>query len=811
MLMRRYPRISYCLFTAVLLSFTLPLSSTAADGFPSERPADGSYQRPREGEVLHISPPGFCWWRAGKRDQVFYVLKVYSDDGNQVYQSTMLRDPVHVPETVFQPGKYRWTVDACDSNGKVLDTRSSASFSIREGYFEQPWISPAKLLQRVPDKHPRLLFPSEQLDEIRATLTTTRREAFQSLRKAADRALMLSAPEEPNYDEIEDAAVRRIAYKETFARLRGYHQNGMDPLALMYLLTGDRKYGLKAKEILLGASEWDPEGISSIMAPYGDEVGLSLVRSEAHTFDWIYDLLNREERDAVRKMMVARADQMLRRLEKRDYLQRPSESHNGRLPGYLIEHALVLADEPRAQVWMDYAMRTVMTCFPHWAGSDGGWAEGISYGLAYNSIYLVPYESLRIATGVNLWKRPFYNNVRNFFMYCISPVGDIKPFGDTEHAPVADSAGGIRSLLQFHANLFDDSTTRWWVDFLQSRDGKPATPGGTQALILPDTVEAEAPSTISNDAAFYGVGWAALHSNIMDPGSDLMVLFKSSPYGGVSHSHADQNSFAIMKGGKSLFIPGGARYPSHGSPFHKEYVQQTQAHNALLIGGQGQINRDGSRGGALVDFRQMVHMGYAAGDASNCFDGGVKKNKRHVLMVRPSLVVIVDEVDTEEPASIQWLLHAHNRFNLDDQQQTLVSEKELAAAKVHLVSQGGFRFSQTNEWPVDPRKGFPTVKIPPPGKQWHFTAETNDMATHRRIAAIMVVYENGNTPAYTIDKPDQDSIMVRAQFGGDSAHISINLDASSDGPILESRYLPADGNEERLIIRNSKIPLATMD
>ena len=797
----RWPGI---LFTVALVAMALPVSTVAIEGFPSERPSDGSYQRPREGEILNISPPGFCWWRAGKRDQVYYVLRIYSSGGREVYTSSRLRDPVHVPETVLQPGDYRWTVDACDSDGKVLDRRTSASFSIRDDYFAQPWIPAGDLLKRVPPEHPRLLFPAGQLEEIRGTLDTTRREAFQSLRKTADQALKLSVPEEPRYDEIEDPAVRRMAYKETFALLRGYHQNGMDPLALMYLLTGEKKYGLKAREILLGATEWDPDGISSIMAPYGDEVGLSLVRSAAHTYDWIYDLLSPEERNAVRKMLVARADQMLRRPEKRDYLQRPSESHNGRLPGYLIEHAIVLAEEPRAVVWMDYAMRTVMTCFPHWAGSDGGWAEGISYGLAYNSIYLVPYESLRIATGFNLWKRPFYNNVRNFFMYSISPVGDIKPFGDTEHAPVSDSAGGIRSLLQFHANLFEDSTTRWWVDLLQSSSGNPVSPSGTQALILPDTVQPVAPDAISNDAAFFGVGWAALHSNIMDPEDDLMVLFKSSPFGGVSHSHADQNSFAIMKGGKSLFIPAGARFPGHGSPFHTEYVQQTMAHNALLIDGQGQINRDGSRGGALVDFQQTLHMGYAAGDATNCFDENVVKNKRHILLVRPSIVVIIDELETVQPSSIQWLLHAHNRFKLDQGRQVLVSGKQSAAASVHLISPGGFRFSQTSDWPVDPKKGFPKVTLPPPEKQWHFTAESNEMASHRRIAAIMAVQDGETMPEYDIDSSDTGKVEVRARFGDDSARISINLDTSTDAPLLDCRFMPSGGPEERLLIHPGK-------
>ncbi|MCF7847687.1 MAG: DUF4962 domain-containing protein [Kiritimatiellales bacterium] len=778
-----------------------PQVDAATAGFPAQRPQRGSFERPLAGETLDISPPGFCWWRAGKRGQVNYRLHIADATGKTVYASPVLTDPVHVPGVVLAPGHYTWTVEALDKKEKVIDTRAPAKFSIAPNSFAQPWVAPETLLGRVPQEHPRLLFPGERLAEARATLTTTRRDAFESLRKDAKKALKLSVPAEPDYDEIKDPAVRKMAYNKAYGRLRKYHQGGMDPLALMYLLTGEKKYGLKAKEILLGAVEWDPEGISSVLAPYGDEVGLSLVRSEAHTYDWIYDLLSPTERDKVRQMLTARADQMLRRLEKRDFLASPEESHNGRLPGYMLEHAIVLAEEPRAAVWMDYAMRAAMTCFPHWAGKDGGWAEGISYGLAYNTIYQVPYESLRHATGVDLWQRPFYRKVRNFFMYAISPLGDIAPFGDIENTPARGRGGSIRSLLSFHANRYKDSTVRWWIDQFKSKDGSVAKATGTPALILPDTVEPVCPESLANDAAFFGVGWALLHSDITHPAKDLMVSFKCSPYGCVSHSHADQNSFAIMKGGASLAIPAGERYPTHGSPFHTKYVQQTMAHNAVLVNGEGQIRRDGSRGGELADFKTTPHMGYALGDAANCFGAPVKKNRRHVLLIRPSLVLVVDDLAADGPAEFQWLLHGHNRFSLDEPAQTIVSRKGTEAMTVTLITDGGFSLSQTDEWPVDPKEGYPKTTKELPEKQWHMTAATRKGASARRIAAVMAVWDEGAAPDYDLVQPDRHTVEVRARFGGDKVVARINLNAADGDPILESRYTSATGEEETLEAR----------
>lgn len=779
------------------------VEETAAAGFPRTHPDRACYPRPLPDETLDITPPGFCWWRAGERGEILYRLKIMDFAGKTVYESPLLEDPAHAPDKVLAQGSYTWTVEALDRNGRLIDTRPPQKFTIAENAFEQPWIPPEEILARVTKEHPRLLFAGKRLAETRDTLATTRKEAFRSLKGRADRALRLSVPPEPDYDKIRDRALRRTAYFESFGRMRGYHDNGMLPLALMYLLTGEKEYGEKAKELLLGAAEWDPEGISSVMAPYGDEVGLGLARSGAQTYDWIYDLLSPAEREKVSGMLAARADQMLRRLLKRDYIAYPAESHNGRLPGYLVEHAIVMAEHPRAQVWMDYAMRTFMTSFPHWAGKDGGWAEGVPYALSYNTIYLVPFESLRHATGFDLWRRPFYRKVRYFFLYNTSPRGDICPFGDTEHSPARGRASSLRSFMLFHANLYDDPTVRWWADQMRTTDGSIAPASGLAGLILPDVVKPQRPVSLANDAAFFGVGWAALHSDVLDPDEDLMVMFKSSPYGGVSHSHADQNSFAIMKGGRALAIPAGARYPTHGSPFHRRYVQLTMAHNAILVDGRGQINRDSNRGGELTDFRTTPHMGYVCGDARNCFGNRLQRNRRHVLMIRPSIVLVVDDLAAAKPAEFQWLLHAHNQFELDERAQTIISRKDTEAMTVLLITHDGFSLSQTNEWPIDPKEGFPKLTTPAPAKQWHLTATPREKSAERRIAAVMVIHENGRLPDCRINRAKDGVVEVTVRFkdGAASARIDLNTANVGEDPIIEAKYTPVDGREETIAVK----------
>ena len=755
--------------------------------FPKNRPERACYPRPRQEETVDVTPPGFCWWRVAERDKVRYRLKVMHDCGSIAYESPMLDDPVHVPTQTLAPGRYTWVVEAFDAQGQRIDTREPWTFSVVENPVEQPWVSADELIARVPAEHPRVLFPSATLDEVRDSLGTTRRAAFESLKRQADRSLKLKIPREPDYDKIEDAAERRLAYVSSFRKMRHYHTGGMLHLALMYLMTGERNYGEKAKALLTSAAEWDPEGISSVLAPHGDEIGLGLAKSATQTYDWIYDLLTQEERALVEKMLVARADQMLRRLTKHDFLAYPENSHDGRLPGYLVEHAIALAEQPRARGWMDYALRTLMTVFPHWAGKNGGWAEGVPYGLAYNTIYLMPFESLRRATGLDLWQREFYRKVRRFFMYNISPRGEIMPWGDTEHAPVPPRAGNIAVLLMFHALRYRDPELRWWVELLKTADGEAPPMSPLPGLILADNVEPRIPEALPADAAFFGVGWAVLHSDLTKPDDDLMVMFKSSPYGAVSHSHADQNSFAIMKGGRALAIPAGERYPHHGTPFHTEYTQQTIAHNAVLVNGQGQINRKASANGHLVDFQTNPCFGYVCGDAKAAYGTLLNRCRRHVLLVRPSLVVMVDDLEATEPVSFQWLMHAREELDLDEPGQTLISHRAPFAMQVHLVTPDGFDFEQTDAWPLDPKTGFPTTKKKPPAKQWHFTATTRERSTKRRIVAIIVVGKERDVWRGQVQCPLPTTVEVRTKVADGAAVGRINLGVDRVGaePILE--------------------------
>ena len=69
------------------------------------------------------------------------------------------------------------------------------------------------------------------------------------------------------------------------------------------------------------------------------------------------------------------------------------------------------------------------------------------------------------------------------------------------------------------------------------------------------------------------------------------------------------------------------------------------AHNALLINGRGQLDRDHRAIGKISDFKSPTHIGYVAGDAKLACGPPVASYLRHAILIRPSLIITVDELE----------------------------------------------------------------------------------------------------------------------------------------------------------------------
>jgi len=694
------------------------------------------FPRPTDGARLPITPVGLAWLPCPKAAD--YRVDISHKNGSQIYTRQVGKDPVHLPDRILPAGDYMWDVIALDERGTDIARRGQRSFSVLPNAARLPWVAPCELLRRVPAGHSRILYPKSGLQSIRATLSTTRSESWKACKSAADRALSKGVPEFPTYHKIEDSGTRRLEYQRYFQYFRGYVDSALMSLALAFLMTEQDKYAQAAKNILLEIASWptDDADITSVSAKWGDEVGLSFSKCAHIAYDWLYPALNDKEREQVFRMCRSRAWQTHRRLARNNYLTYPGESHNGRLIAYLTDMSLAMADETSdAETWLTYSLKALLTFYPHWGGADGGWAEGTPYGLWYNTFYIPAFESLRMLAGYDLWQRPFFKKIRHFFSYCTANHGEIRPFGDAAESggPGVGRGSGYAELMSFHAHRYQDPHIGWWVKQIPSYSGRKT---GFHALLHEDELPAEAPSGLPNSRVFESVGWAGLHSDLAQPKEDTCLIFKSSPYGSVSHSHADQNAFAIMKGGAALTIPSGYYGPSYGKPHHAQWTRSTKANNCILVDGQGQQMRSPT-GGAIIGFHDAADYTYVAGDATSTYVGKLDRWVRHILFLRPGLFLLLDEIEAPTQSRYQWMLHAFEKMDVDGSQIT--SRRRNARLNVNLACHHGLNLSQTDQFDTPYNHGIPKAYHKDKANHWHVKAETVKASKATRIAAVMSV------------------------------------------------------------------------
>ena len=441
----------------------------------------------------------------------------------------------------------------------------------------------------------------------------------------------------------------------------------MERCALAYLVTGDEKLGQEAKRRLQHFFSWDPEGPTSFFAY--DEPPMWMMMRGTRAYDWTYDLFTPEERAAIEANMRVRAAQFLKRLQQLPFESNPYESHAGRLPGFLGECALSFIHEwPEARQWLDYSTLLYYTSYPAWGGDDGGWQEGPGYWGAYMRFALHYVVALRAATGVDLMQKPFFRNTPYYGLYTATPYHQHSPFGDGQ----TGSPGGLGGLMYVFSTLTENPYFRWHAEESGRTIG-----GDVLSLATYDPeLKARSPLELPQARAFPAVGLASFHTALGDKQHDVSFLMRSSPFGGVSHGHADQNAFVIEAFGRGLAIATGY-YPWYGSPHHHQWTRSTKAVNSVLVDGQGQVPRKWEAKGRLRAFQSTEGYDYAQGDAAAAYLGPMEQFRRHVVHVRPGVFVMFDDLRAAKPATFQWLLHAYQEIR-SRRGESVAADREFA-------------------------------------------------------------------------------------------------------------------------------------
>jgi len=679
---------------------------------------------PADGQVVEITPPPFLWVPAGKaREYVLQISDSESFDSRATQTFGGLRRSVFVPREPLAPGRWFWRYGVATPSGTQYGR--PRPFTVADDARPFPFPDWDEVIPRVARERPRLFFAGERLERVRAWARGELKPAVDSLVASCRREIGKELVAEPGYrPKGPDYGPWAINVMRTTRP----PMDVMERCALAYLVTGDERLGDEAKRRLQHFFSWDPEGPTSFFAY--DEPPMWMMMRGTRAYDWTYDRFTPAEREKIEANMKARAGQFLKQLERLPFESRPYNSHAGRLPGFLGECALSFIHEwPEAREWLDYATLLYYTSYPAWGGDDGGWQEGPGYWSAYMQFALHYVVALREATGVDLMQKPFFRNTPYYALYTATPYHQHRPFGDGQ----TSSPRGLGNVMYAFSTLTQNPYARWYAEASGATIGADVLSLATYDPQL----KARSPLELPPARSFPAVGLASFHTALGDKNRDVSFLMRSSPYGGVSHGHADQNAYVIEAFGRGLAIATGY-YPWYGSPHHVEWTRATRSVNSVLVNGEGQVQRDWTANGRLTGFDSVEGYDYAEGEAARAYKGRLDRFRRHVVHVRPGVFVMFDDLRAPEPSRFEWLLHAYRRIQIVDDGRMLRVENAPAAMNVHLLAPTGLEFRQTDRYEPEPESTAGKWE-----NTWHLSAGTRAPARTGQFLAVLLVHRKG--------------------------------------------------------------------
>ncbi|MEN8833624.1 DUF4962 domain-containing protein [Pacificibacter sp.] len=711
---------------------------------------------PNEDTPIVENPPRFSWLPVIE-DEAHYMVRIstdpkFSPKATQVFASIPLN--FFTPDVALPTGDYYWSYAVCDpdTNAPATKWSSTRKFTVTDDLPETALPSRKARFDKVETGHPRLWMTPDRLatfrDAVKADPTHCTWSTFyeKSVLPWMDREVMREPAGYPDNKRV--APVWRQTYidlQEAWYAIRH--------LAIGGSVTGDADLTARAKEWLLEVASWDPMGVTS--RAYTDEWAYRTTNALAWGYDWLYNDMSPDERATVRAALMARTRDIAEHAINNAKIHLfPYDSHAVRSVSLTLIPACIALlgddDDEEAREWLNYCIEFLFTVYTPWGDTDGGWAEGTNYwmmGLAY---LIDAANRLKSFTGLDLYKRPFFQNTGDFALYCKAPNTRRGTFGD-------DSTQGDLPCIKTGLNLrqFAGATGKgeyqWYCD-----ENLRLNPGTEKAfynwgwwdthfdelVFQTDFPVVKATPPESGFRHFKGIGWVGVQHAMDDPDNHIQFVFKSSPFGSISHSHGDQNAFCLSAYGEDLAIQSG-HYVAFNSSMHRNWRRQTRSKNAILINGKGQYaEKDKTKAmaatGKIIAAEQHEDHIFIHGDATAAYQSlspEVTRAARKIYFVRNDYFVIVDEVDAETPVTIDWLLHANAPFELGKTSFRNTGERAGFYGQVVWSEAGKPDITQNTGFPdVDPAEydGLPvstclTAKYP--------------AATRHRIATLLVPYK----------------------------------------------------------------------
>lgn len=723
-------------------------------GFPvdtSDQPSTHPPLAPREGAAANTNPPSMVW-RVDDRAAT-YTLEMCQDEGFQgdVIRVEGIDMPFYNHSQVLAEGRWYWRYLVVTPEADVSEPSPTHSFRITEAAPPLPVPRTEQILADMPG-HPRIFVTPDTVSEFRARRNGPAREAWEQLKYQADQYVDSQPPEPALRPMPADPGTSRkqvfyLKGNEPFVPAR--YTSGMlnsdagkaNVLSFAYLVSEDERYAEAARRWMLFLSPFRMDYHLEDRAQhdtvvYNYEYGL---KGMALAYDRLYDRLTEEERRQVVEHIEYHCDNAYQWCHDRLKLHlNYQNSHGQQCMHALLTTVLAVADEtPRTAEWADWLIRQYVNRIA-WGSDDGGYTEGQTYSHKFQFI-LEGLVALKTATGVDVFRKPRFSNAGPFWMYCMSLNYWWNHWGDVYSLimpiPGASADTYISGVL---ASMSGDRYVKWWSNTVL---GDPAH---LPLWYLSSTdLEPKPPVDIAQARLFPDVGQLGAYDRFYDHDSNR-IFFRSSPWGGHSHAHADQNGFVLHAGGEIMACDAGY-YTYYGDTYHKQFSMATVAHNSILVNGEGQPKSISSKGRVSAFLNSPPYCLFI-GDAAEAYPGMLERFDRVALFARPDVFIVYDELRATEPSQFSWVLNTFEAAEMDEGAQTMVIRQRDQRLRVRHVAPAGLKYRQSNErpYPMLTKSSCRYTEAFP--QTYNIQVTTPEKRGGERILAVMDAYEEGVGP-----------------------------------------------------------------
>jgi hypothetical protein len=740
--------------------------------------------RPAAGEVA-VNPPSLTW--VHETGAAAYTVQIAAD--SSFADAITVKNhpwPTYTHDQSLPNGRHFWRYRIQAETGEVSRWSRSRSFTVTPEAQAFPLPSIREVRRRIPEGHPRLLVRPEDVAALRAHASGAGHQGLLEILAAADSLIRTGPTPEPAVRaSLSEARDREHWWPNAVQTRRAVKEAEL--LAFAYLLTGDEGYGEAARRWILHIASWDPDGPTNW--DLNDEAGMPILRYLPVAYTWAYDALSEADRRRVQQVMLRRATEAWHGWQTKEgvgHLNEPYSSHGNRSWFKLAGAAIAFIDVfPDAERWLDFALNNFHAAYPVWSDADGGWHEGTAYLAGYVSGVTWWLEIADRVLGIDGMKKPFFRHAGDMLMYTAPPGSPNLGFGDLSHG----SARSGWSFVHYYARKTGNSYWPWWA----GRSGverRPAEPVAAFFWSMLPEVEARSPADLPPSKVFRGTGLAFLNHTLVDSRDNVQVRLKSSPFGRQSHGHDPHNSFTVNAYGEALLVNNVYR-DFWASPFHREWVWSTRAQNALLVDGEGQTPNSREPFGEIVAADLQPGADYVAGEAGLAYQGRLRRFTRHVVFVKPDVIVFADEIEAVEPSTFQWMLHAEVPFEVDAAGQTVHVRKDAAGALIHLIAPRPLLLEQASGYDPEPDRAYMDARGGTPfPTQWRIEAATPDRQERIFVLSVVRPYRGREAPPAPVVRCETDS-AIRLAFAapdGTPIEIAVRKPGATTGRIGDLKF-----------------------